>query len=178
MDAPPHGSAYPSPRLLTPADADAYVALRREMLEDSPWAFLASPGGDRASDAAGVAGRLAAGENAIAVVDDADGSRRLVASAGVVHESPAKIRHRALIWGVYVTPRARGHGCGEAVMRLAIETARSWAGVEVITLSASERSVGALRLYRRLGFVEWGVEPDAVRIGGESGAEVHMQLRL
>ena len=63
-------------------------------------------------------------------------------------------------------------------MQLAIETARSWPGVAAICLSASERSVDAIRLYKKLGFEPWGVEPDAVRIGSESAAEVHMMLRL
>lgn len=165
-------------RLLTAADAAPYVALRREMLLDSPWAFLASPEDDMAADPAGVAARLQEGTNAIAVVEDAQEPGRFIASAGIVRQPHRKAQHRVVIWGVYVTPRARGLGAGRAVMQLAIETARSWPGVAAICLSASERSVDAIRLYKKLGFEPWGVEPDAVRIGSESAAEVHMMLRL
>ena len=170
--------ALPSPRLLTRDDLEAYAALRREMLLDSPWAFLASPGDDLASNPASLTARLKPGENEIAVIGDPERPGALLASAGVVRESHAKRRHRAFIWGVYVTPRARGRGAGEAVMRLAITTAASWTGVTAIGLSAGERSTAAIRLYERLGFRRWGLEPEAIRIGDEAAAEVHMLLTL
>lgn len=165
-------------RLLTPEDAPAYAALRREMLVESPWAFLRSIDDDFAVVESAIAAKLAENENDIAGAFDDGPAPRLFASAGVVRLDPRKTRHRALIWGVYVTPAARGKGLGRAVMNLAINTARTWPGVECIWLSVSDRTPAARALYESLGFATWGTEPDAIRIAGESAAEHHMHLRL
>ncbi|MCC6907905.1 MAG: N-acetyltransferase [Phycisphaerales bacterium] len=165
-------------RLLTPDDAPAYAALRREMLVESSWAFLRCIDDDFAVVESAIAAKLAENENDIAGAFDDRPAPCLLASAGVVRLEPRKTRHRALIWGVYVSPAARGRGLGRAVMNLAINTARTWPGVECIWLSVSERTPAARALYESLGFVTWGTEPDAIRIGSESAAEHHMHLRL
>lgn len=164
-------------RLLTPDDAPAYAALRREMLVDTPWAFLRSIDDDFAVEPEGIAAKLRENESDIAAAFNEDRTR-LLASAGVVRLDPKKTRHRALIWGVYVTPTARGQGLGRAVMTLAINSARSWPGVECIWRSVSDRTPAARALYESLGFKVWGTEPDAIRINGESAHEHHMHLRL
>lgn len=162
-------------RLLTTADVEGYVALRREALLDSPWSFLGSPGDDSGSDPSIVRERIGEPENRIAGVFDEEGLR---AVAGVVRSDRVKTRHRAMIWGVYCTPAARGRGYARSAMLLAIETARSWDGVEVVFLSASVNAPEAIGLYESMGFVRWGVEPDVVRVGGTAYDEVHLQLRL
>lgn len=167
-------------RLLQPEDARRYTALRREMLADSPWAFGASPEQDRGSDAAGVARSLAdSAEYAIAgALADLESDGPLLAAAGILRDAALKRRHVATVWGVYVTPGARGRGLGRAVVQRVIAQARSWPGVERVHLSVSENSPEAHALYQSLGFVAWGIEPDCLRVGEASFAEVHMSLRL
>lgn len=167
------------PRRLTPDDADRYRALRREMLLDAPWAFASAPGDDRAESPDWVRQRLGEDDNAIYAVDDADPGAALLACAGIVRSLRLKTPHRADIWGVYTAPRARSRGHARAVVRACLDHARArWPGVELVTLTVSERSPGARRLYESLGFTRWGTEPDALRIGPESAAEHHMHLRL
>lgn len=162
-------------RRLRGDDAREYVRLRREMLLDTPHAFASSPEDDLASDEVETRRRLDESENAVFGAWEGE---TLVASAGVYRARHLKAAHRATVWGVYVSPAWRGRGVGEAVMRGAIEVARSWPGVEVLGLSASVRSLDAVRLYERMGFERWGIEPDAMRIAGESVDEVYLQLRL
>lgn len=161
--------------LLTPEDASEYVAIRREMLQDAPWAFLASEAQDRGCDVEKVKVSLARDDAAIVGVRD---NGKLVAVAGVVREEPLKRRHIAMIWGVYVTPAARGRGHARAVVSRAMEVARSWAGIASIHLAVNQNAPAARRLYQSLGFIEWGSEPDAVRIDGRSLAEYHMHMRI
>lgn len=162
-------------RLLTVADIPAYVVLRREMLEDSPWAFSSSPGDDLGLKPDILRERLAEpGHAIVGAFEDA----RLVASAGVYRERQAKVAHRVRIWGVYVAPAARGRGIGAAVMHRTLEIARSWPGVNSAGLSASSRSAEAVRLYKKLGFVEWGVEPAAMMVNGQGYDEIHMVATL
>lgn len=89
-----------------------------------------------------------------------------------------KARHRALLWGMYVTPAARGRGVGAAILRAAIDCARSWAGIVQVHLSVTEASKEASRLYTSAGFREWGVEPRALHWDGRFIAEHHMVLEL
>lgn len=168
-------------RPLRPDEAEAYVALRREMLHDAPWAFSASPlpNDDRACDAAHMRESLANPEN---VVVGAFAGGSLIASVGVMRSPRAKFRHTAHIWGVYVTPQHRGKGLAREVMLAAIGTARAWPGVVCVRLSASALSTTARALYESLGFVTWGIEPDYLRqpeSPGEKGPdEHHMVLRF
>lgn len=145
------------------------------MLDDSPWAFASSPQDDRALDPAQLRSSLANPDFALCA-----GFRdsTLIASAGILRQEKIKFRHLAMLFGVYVTPSARGCGAGAGVVNAAIETARSWPGVDWVQLGVSERSNEARRLYERLGFFAWGVEPDATRIGTSGYAEIHMRLRL
>lgn len=163
-------------RLLTPDDTDACVGLRRYMLRESPWAFAAEPGTDRGSDPEVTRRSLADPDFAFAGSVDEGG--RLVAMALLMREKSAKRRHIAWIVSVYTHPDARRQGRNRAVLELLIQNARQRDGLAAVCLSVSDRSVAARRLYESLGFVTWGVEPDAQRIGGESSDEIHMRLTL
>ncbi len=169
-------------RDLTLADTDAYVSLRREMLEDTPWSFLAAPDDDlvllhpeRFAERVGTG----AGEPpCILGVDDPGPGAGLVAVAGVYRQTRTKVQHRAGIWGVYTTPRARRAGLARRVVQAAIERARSWPGVEWVALSVSGDAPGAIALYESLGFERWGLEPEAMQVDGVRRDELHMALRL
>lgn len=162
-------------RLLQSADADAYVALRRTMLLDTPWAFSASPGHDRGSVVEQLAESLARPGFAIVGAFEPDG---LAAVAGLHREDRPKRAHIAWIWGVYTAKQHRGRGLSRAVMTAALEIARTWEGVACVQLSVSEHSPAAQALYESLGFRAWGVEPDAIRVDGRSFAETHMRREL
>ena len=164
-------------RLLGDANVDAYVALRREMLADTPWSFLATPEDDVACDPVGLRARIAQDQNDIAGAFDAT-TGALLAVAGFGRMQRQKVRHRVGVWGVYTTPAARGRGAARAVMTLAITTARGWDGVRWIGLSVSDEAPAALGLYESLGFELWGTEPVAMVVQGRDHAELHMALEL
>lgn len=163
-------------RPLTPDDADAYGALRREMLENAPWAFASSIDEDAGIDQTKMAIRLA--EPGQAIVGAFDNSGRLVGAAGLVRNSRKKMAHRATVWGVYVTPSARGLGLATEIFNRIFEVARSWPGVTSLALSVSERAEPASRIYQRLGFKAWGVEPAALEVDGRIYSETHMVVFL
>lgn len=168
---------------LAPADADRYVVLRREMLIDTPHAFGSSPEDDRFRTTDQALASLADPHNAIFAVQASGQGSGLVAAAGVIRETRAKRRHIASIWGVYVAPMARGRGLGRAVVRAAVSHARTWEGVSAVQLCVSEgasphQRSPARRLYDSLGFLEWGREPEALRVDGRGYAEIHMSLSL
>ena len=109
-------------------------------------------------------------------------SRAEVASTLEILLTDSELRddlaHRARIWGVYVTARARGRGFGGALVARLMETARGWPGVTSVGLAASERSEEAQRLYQSLGFRVWGREPGASLVEGRLYDEIHMVAML
>jgi ribosomal protein S18 acetylase RimI-like enzyme len=163
-------------RLLAAPDAEAVGALRREALSSSPLAFASSPEDDRWREIVDVRRALeAAGEAAQFGAFD---GQTLVGMVGIYRPEKTKMRHRAEIWGMYVAPRARGRGAGEALLAAAVALARTWPGVVQVQLSVSETAVEARRLYERAGFREWGREPRALSVDGRFVDETHMVLEL
>jgi RimJ/RimL family protein N-acetyltransferase len=156
-------------------DAAAYVALRRAMLLDTPWAFSASPESDRGGIVERVIESLARPGFALVGAFGTDG---LVSVAGLNREDKPKRAHIAWIWGVYSAPPHRRRGLSRAVLTEVIRIAGGWPGLACVQLSVSERSPEARALYRSLGFEAWGVEPDAIRVDGRSYAETHMRRAI
>lgn len=148
-------------RALVPDDVPALLPLRREALETSPLAFGSSPEDDTRGGSATYM-RTALADVANAAVFGAFAGERLVGMVGVVRGGTVKVRHRAHIWGMYVAPAHRRSGVGAALVAAAVERARGWDGVVQVSLSATEAAEEAARLYRRVGFREWGVEPRAL----------------
>lgn len=165
-------SHSPLIRLLTPSDAAACVALRREMLADAPWAFAASENADPGVDVDAVTKRLA--DPAHASIGAWDATGRLLGVASLRREHHAKMAHRAKVWGVYVTPAARGSGAARAIMLRVLDVARSWKGVTSVGLSCSERATAARRVYESVGFRVWGREPKALVWDGVAYDEFHL----
>src|SRR5262249_49686867 len=128
------GSA-PEVRRLAPDEAPALVALRREALENEPFAFSASVDDDRGLKLDGVRRSLTADDRAVfGYFSGPLDSRRLAGMVGVMRAPKLKQRHRAGIFGMYVSPAARRAGAGRALLDAAIAQARGWAGVEQVHL--------------------------------------------
>jgi GNAT superfamily N-acetyltransferase len=69
-------------------------------------------------------------------------------------------------------------GIGVALVEHLLGYARGIDGLAQVDLRFTEGNRAAERLYRSCGFVEWGREPDAVRVAGQSITKVHMTCRL
>lgn len=164
-------------RALTEADLEAYVALRRESLLDTPLAFGSSPEDDSAATPESLREQMKRGPEWILFgAFDEDG--RLGGAAGAIRDRHRKAAHKVHVWGVYVKPRYRRRGFGRELIDAVLAHARSLRGVEWVQLGVSSSSAAARRLYERAGFVAWGTEPDALRYEGESADEVWMAVRL
>jgi ribosomal protein S18 acetylase RimI-like enzyme len=161
-------------RRLTPYDAGAYIRLRHEALLQEPFAFASSIDDDQAQSPSILEELLTGNEEAIFGCFLPE----LVGVAGVYRQSGRKSRHKAQLWGVYVTRAYRGRGIGGRLIEAALGFARSLAGVRLIQLCVTERAEAALALYQRYGFVSWGTEPAALQVDDVSIAEHHMYLLL
>jgi RimJ/RimL family protein N-acetyltransferase len=158
-------------RRLGTADAAAYRALRMEGFATHPLEFRYSPDDEAAQSPADVERRLAE-----SFVVGAYLAGELVGIGGWTRYAGEKLRHRGLLWGMYVRPAARGTGAADAIVRAIVEDAAR--EVELLLLTVAAHNQRARRLYARWGFAEYGVEPHAVRIGDGYVDEVLMVKHL
>jgi ribosomal protein S18 acetylase RimI-like enzyme len=167
-------------RILSAEDAAAYQALRLRGLRESPAAFGSTYESEAGIPLEEIAERLARGagcEDVMFGAFDADGGA-LVGLAGLARQKGPKSRHRAGVWGMYVAPEARGRSVGRALMDALIAHARTLDGVERLTLGVEAGNQAARALYHSLGFVTYGVEPQAYKLDGEYWDSEMMTLDL
>jgi RimJ/RimL family protein N-acetyltransferase len=88
----------------------------------------------------------------------------------------AKLRHKGILWGMYVRPDGRGTGLAAALVQRVIQHARAL--VEEICLTVVSSNAAAYRLYSAAGFEQYGLERRALKVGNEYHDEVLMALPL
>lgn len=88
----------------------------------------------------------------------------------------AKLRHKGVLWGMYVRPRARRAGLGAVLVRRVLDHARG--AVEEVRLTVVSSNDAAARLYGAAGFEAFGVEPRALKVAGRYHDEVLIALRF
>lgn len=159
-------------RRLNRDDADLYRDLRLEALRIHPASFGAAWEDEAAQPAAWFADRLGAGLVMGGFL--ADGT--LAGTAGLAATEAAKQRHKALLWGMYVRPAARGTGLAAALVEAVL--AQAPPQVEEVRLSVMVTNEPAIRLYTRLGFTRFAVEPRALKIDGQYHDDAMMVRRL
>ena len=156
-------------------DAAAYADLRREMLVDSPLAFVSSPDDDMFSSLDRAREQLRQiPQSAIFGAFDPD----LIGAAGLYRDRHVKSSHKAHLWGMYVAPGRRRQGIAVDLLNATLQYARELTGVSSVHLSVSSAAPEARGLYERFGFHLWGTEPDALRHDGQTVVEYHMALQF
>jgi ribosomal protein S18 acetylase RimI-like enzyme len=163
-------------RRLTPDDAAAYRKLRLRGLKEHPDAFTSSDEEERGQPLAATASRIAA--DSPDRVFGAFVAGTLAGVVGIGREPRAKNHHKAVVFGMYVAPEHGRRGIGAALLRHAIDDARTQPGLEHLVLTVTETNVAARRLYEKFGFRSFGIEPRAIRVGDTHFDKNHMILFL
>jgi ribosomal protein S18 acetylase RimI-like enzyme len=86
----------------------------------------------------------------------------------------AKLAHKAFVWGVYVAPEVRGRGVGAQLVSHALSYAASALGTGQVNLGVNTRNTAAVALYKKLGFIQYGLERDFLLVNGELHDEYQM----
>ena len=160
-------------RVLTAPDANACRLLRLEGLRDDPTAFASSYDEEREIVVGTIAQRLEPTENS-AVFGALDGGA-LVGMVGIQRESRSKLRHKALIWGMYVTPTCRRRGVGRKLLNSVLDyAAGGMPGLRQINLCVNAKNASAIEMYRRAGFEPFGVEQAFLIVDGHPQDLIHM----
>jgi RimJ/RimL family protein N-acetyltransferase len=163
-------------RRLLPADAAAFQAVRLAALLDTPFAFASNHAEEKDVPLDAVSHRLEARDDE-AVFGAFEGDS-LVGTVGLNREHQMNLAHKGHVWGMYVAPSARGHGLARDLMLAALAFARGVPGLSKVNLHVDAGNVPAIALYESLGFVVFGRESDAMRVGSQKRDDLQMTLRL
>jgi GNAT superfamily N-acetyltransferase len=161
-------------RMLYPVDAPAYRALRLRALREHPTAFTSSYEEDVQLPLNSAATRLASSRQSFW---GAFQGKELYGIVGLERETRAKNRHKAWVVGMYVASEVSGQGVGQLLLQALVARCRA-EGLESLVLTVTQGNEHARRLYEMAGFVSFGVEPNAIKVGPLSYAKDHMYLDL
>ncbi|MDQ6620035.1 MAG: GNAT family N-acetyltransferase [Pseudomonadota bacterium] len=162
-------------RRLTPADSDSYRALRLRALAEFPDAFTSSAQEEGAS-LEWVSERLRPRDGNLLLGAFIDGE--LAGTAGLERRTRTKERHKATLYGMFVVSEHAGRHVGRRIVDALIDVARTWNGLEQVTLTVTRTNTRARRLYSEAGFVTFGIEHRAMKVADEYYDKEHMVLFL
>jgi ribosomal protein S18 acetylase RimI-like enzyme len=154
-----------------PADPVLYRSIRLEALQANPEAFGSTFQVENEKPLSWFSDRLGG-----SIVLGAFRNAQLVGMAGFAVQQNPKRAHKGGLWGMYVRPEARNVGVGRRLVEAICDLAGQQ--VELIQLTVVRDNEQARRLYARLGFLEYGLEKNAIKQGGRYYDEVLMAKDL
>ena len=158
-------------RVLGVEDAALFRDIRLEALRLSPESFGSSYAAEAARPLEFFAGRLAGSTVFGAFVGES-----LLGIAGFRQHDGLKEQHKAMLLGMYVRPAARGTGLGTRLVAAVLDHARG--RVEQLQLAVVAGNEAAYRLYAAAGFVQYGLERNALKQDGRYWDEILMAAAL
>ncbi|WP_409251021.1 N-acetyltransferase family protein [Bacillus sp. SCS-153A] len=163
-------------RELTAEDAKEYWSLRLEALKNNGEAFATTYEESlaRENPIEQVQNNLASSQS-VTFGAFMDGS--LAGNVTVMFNRHAKMKHKAAILAMYVTPSFRKHGIGRKLLLEAEKAARK-ADVEILQLTVVTANTSAVKLYESAGFVSFGIEKHAMKYEEEYVDEMWMSKEL
>ena len=141
---------------LTPDDVEQYRALMLEAYERHPQAFTSSVKEREKLPLAWWAARL---DGELDLLLGAFSEGRLLGIVGLAFELREKARHKATLFGLYVTGTQRNSGLGYRLVQGLLAEAAEYEGLRLIQLTVTAGNEAALALYQRCGFVQFGLNP-------------------
>ncbi|CRM96591.1 Protease synthase and sporulation negative regulatory protein PAI 1 [Pseudomonas sp. 22 E 5] len=162
-------------RALVASDAQAYRALMLEAYGVYPQAFTSSVAERASMPLSWWEKRL---DNPLDRLFGAFADDRLAGIVGLAFEPREKARHKVTLFGMYVNAAYQRHGLGRRLVEAALGEARQRAGLKLIQLTVTAGNDAAFALYQRCGFIQYGLEPLAVRVGLEYFDKIHMWREL
>lgn len=166
----------PHLRRLTPADAAAYRTVRLRGLRECPSAFGSSYSTEAKRSLDTFTQRLE--PTADTWTFGAFDTDQLVGVVTLCRFPNAKERHKAGIYGMFVSRSHRQIGIGRLLVQRALDQARRLRGIKQLQLGVNEANQPARKLYESFNFSVFGREENALKVGGKFHHELHMARAL
>ncbi|WP_413503138.1 GNAT family N-acetyltransferase [Serratia proteamaculans] len=160
-------------RRLNSSDYEKYLELRLEGFKNQPMQFRFSPE-DEVSLGKELISRKLESDYVIGAFYD----NHLVGIGGLGVLFGSKLKHRALIWGMYVTKEFRSKGISKLIVDSLVSQANLLHIESLLLTVVSENNV-AMNLYEKSGFIQYAIDKNAVKnADGTSLDEVLMVKNL
>lgn len=98
----------------------------------------------------------------------------LVGSISVERDTRKKLKHKALLFRMFVHSASAGCGVGRALVKEAIAHAKRIDGLKQLYLTVLDTNARAIYLYNSLGFETFAHEPASVNINNNFVGELQM----
>jgi len=162
-------------RPLNENDAAAFAKLRLKAIDDSPSAIWPTLDEERARPLDIVAAQIRpTPEQIVFGVFD---QHMLIGIAGLKQEPYAQLRHKGMLWGVFVHPLYRNVGVARELLGAALTHARNMQ-LRQVHLRVNTENHRARQLYVTSGFTGYGTERRAMCVNGRYFDEENMVLYL
>jgi ribosomal protein S18 acetylase RimI-like enzyme len=102
---------------------------------------------------------------------------KLAGNVTLLYNRHKKMKHKAAIVAMYVSPSFRKLGIGRALLAEVEKTAKQ-AGIELLQLTVVTTNTSAVNLYENAGFVSFGVEKHAMKLNDDYFDEMWMSKEL
>lgn len=152
-------------RLLTDTDLPAYKALRDVGLQRDPEAFTSDFDSASALPPATYATRLGQPPDDHFILGAFDASGAMLGAVVCERQGRLKKRHEAELVGMIIAPEVRSRGIGKALLKEFDTLVRKLPKLEQVILSVTASNAHAVKLYENAGFVRYGLQPRAIKIG-------------
>ncbi|QOQ73414.1 GNAT family N-acetyltransferase [Pseudomonas poae] len=162
-------------RTLGAGDAEGYRALMLEAYGAYPQAFTSSVAERALMPLSWWQKRL---DNPLDSLLGAFDGDVLAGIVGLAYEPREKARHKVTLFGMYVNDAYQRNGLGRQLVEAALAEARKHPRLQVIQLTVTAGNDAAFALYQRCGFIQYGLEPLAVRVGEDYFDKIHMWREL
>ncbi|QJI30797.1 GNAT family N-acetyltransferase [Pseudomonas sp. ADAK18] len=162
-------------RGLAAGDAPAYRALMLQAYGTYPQAFTSSVTERAAMPLSWWEKRL---ESPLDRVIGGFEGAELAGIVGLAFEPREKARHKVTLFGMYVAEAFQQRGLGRRLVEAALVEAHKHPDVKLVQLTVTAGNEAAFALYQRCGFIQYGLEPLAVRVGVDYFDKIHMWREL
>ncbi len=163
-------------RLLQSADLDAYRAIRLRCLRDYPDNFGTTYEEEQQGKYAKLVGAIKGDDKDNFAYGAFTENNELVGICGFVREPRTKTRHRGEVIQMFVDTAYAKQGIGKQLLQHTINKAFENPGIDSITLSLVYGNHSAEKLYKSLGFVEYGKMENFFKSGDKYSTQLFMVL--
>jgi ribosomal protein S18 acetylase RimI-like enzyme len=150
-------------RKLDIEDASLYQRLRLKALKENETYFSSSYEEEKDRDLLTIEKRFT---QANAHTYGAFINELLVGIITLVYESRIKTKHTADIYGMYVDSNYRKQGIGKSLLNHVLSEAKKRGLIEKVRLSVTDTNHQAISLYESIGFKQYAVEKNSMKIDG------------
>jgi RimJ/RimL family protein N-acetyltransferase len=150
-------------REATILDAERMLVAATKALVDAPYMLSTAEDTQKLTleDMEKVLSMIVKNPNYVQFIAEVDGS--LVGAIDFRNGDKEKISHQGA-FGMTVLPEYRNYGIGRALLETLINWAKNNSKIEKVCLEVMEDNIGAIKLYKTMGFVEEGRKTKGVKI--------------